>query len=384
MTIPAKIKKEHIRGACKAVLAGKVKIPANRQSVNHCLAASNRHFPPKFIVSLAGKLATGATLPAGGFNGGPETNDFLDKLGFEVVACHCGGVAPTNSLKSVKVLKSEYIEEHKVARIICLGPPPRSVKKARKALNDAFSDSWPRDTRAKVTITPGGFVAVPFPKDWAGRSGWQSKAVDIGPLYSCAEVIVREILDESMLSLAAKRTDILTLGFDFIARKGGGGSHAELVAIINLKTRVISWTGKSYPVVGQEKTLVHVTSVKSHFLEIGGERILVLGCHDLNAFSNRSRPKDNSPRLKRQRTMREKSRMFRPTMVLHHPHSTDTDRIWQVAWCGVREHVWNHEVGYNTCASGIAWFLPDAKPRGKLVRVLETTRRGDVIDIVLH
>jgi len=245
-------------------------------------------------------------------------------------------------------------------------------------------DLWPKNIKAKITLTPGGFISMPFPKDWAGRSGWKSRDADITPLQCRAEKMLKSILDESLLARAVNRTDVLTVGFDFFDESDGiNGLHAELIAIVNLKTRDISWTGKSYPTLDQEDKLVHVTSVKSHFVTIEDERILVLGCHDLNAFSNRSRPKKGSARFVRQQEMRERSRKFRPTVVLHHPHSTDSDRIWQVAWYGVRQHIWDGKIGSNTYASGIAWFRHGAKCRGKLVRVLNTTKMGDIIDIII-
>ena len=62
------------------------------------------------------------------------------------------------------------------------------------------------------------------------------------------------------------------------------------MAVLDTATgKVVRWTGKSYPVDSQQHTLVHVKDLCSHFLEIGSERLLVLGCHDLHLFSGRFR-----------------------------------------------------------------------------------------------
>jgi hypothetical protein len=43
-----------------------------------------RCFPPKYVVSLAARHATGQALPSNEFNGGTETNTFLRNLGFHI------------------------------------------------------------------------------------------------------------------------------------------------------------------------------------------------------------------------------------------------------------------------------------------------------------
>ena len=63
-----------------------------------------------------------------------------------------------------------------------------------------------------------------------------------------------------------------------------------MVAVIDTETgSIIRWTGKSYPMGRvQEQTLVHAP-LESHLLTFNGAPMLILGCHDLNLFSERAR-----------------------------------------------------------------------------------------------
>ena len=72
--------------------------------------------------------------------------------------------------------------------------------------------------------------------------------------------------------------------------------------------------------------------------------------------------------------MKELAANFEPTMILHHPHLTDSPRIWSTAWSDARrllpqvhgaEHIW---------ASGIAYCNGRGKCRGELSDVRCWTR----------
>jgi len=81
--IPKNIEREHILEAIKET--ERVGVPVGRGSKKFCLEYNGRHFPPKYIVSLANKYANGEELDSSEFSGGNETNDFLRSLGFKVV-----------------------------------------------------------------------------------------------------------------------------------------------------------------------------------------------------------------------------------------------------------------------------------------------------------
>ena len=91
--IPSTIKREDIQKAL--VYIGQNGVPETRKSKRYCLS-EDRHYPPKYVVSIAHELATGTRLDWKQFNGGcgpGDCNDFLKGLGFTVVCCphRCGG-----------------------------------------------------------------------------------------------------------------------------------------------------------------------------------------------------------------------------------------------------------------------------------------------------
>ena len=289
--------------------------------------------------------------------------------------------------------------EFPVVRIVVRGcPSTRSeqtnVARARKMLLRAFGDNhWPGN--AMFTVTPGGFVKAPFPDGWDGARGWASCPEDFQALVPHARKAVDEVLTPQVLDAARGRTEFLTLGVDLNDRSGkrkmdrkARGTHAELVAIVDIEQgEPVQWTGKSYPVTWQERTLVQEADLNSHLFYCGAERVLVLGCHDLNMFSERAKSVmvPGSHRQQRSEEMEELVTEFSPTMILHHPHSTDSPWIWSTAWSGARgllaqdqgaEHVWT---------SGIAHYRSDGKRRGALSDVRSRTRCCDdhVFDIVV-
>ena len=113
--------------------------------------------------------------------------------------------------------------------------------------------------------------------------------------------------------------------------------------------------------------------------------MLILGCHDLNMFSTRARANQDPHGIRRRRCngMRRVGRRFEPTAVLHHPHTTDSPRVWSTAWAGVRQILPSADV----LASAIAYCGGDEEgnPRGRLEDVRERTARGSrVTDIVVE
>ena len=256
-----------------------------------------------------------------------------------------------------------------VVRIVVKGCPSsgsaeNNVSNARYMLLEAFSNErWPG--RAMFAITPGGFIEGRLPKHWKGKRGWSSRPKDFKCLIRHAEALVRAVLTRKVLHAAGEQTAYLTLGVDLNDWSGrrkmdrqARGIHAELVAIVDVKKgKPVQWTGKSYPVTWQERTLVQETNLNSHLFETGDESVLVLGCHDLNMFSPRSianlRP--GSFKHERSKRMRKLAMRFRPTMILHHPHSTDMPEIWRVAWTGARQLLPGKAHGSHVWASAIAF-----------------------------
>jgi hypothetical protein len=60
-------------------------VPARRRARDYFLTHNGRLYPPKYVVCLACKEATGRQLPSDRFGGGVETNSFLRNQGFQIV-----------------------------------------------------------------------------------------------------------------------------------------------------------------------------------------------------------------------------------------------------------------------------------------------------------
>ena len=264
-----------------------------------------------------------------------------------------------------------------------------NCSEARAMLLDAFaSDRWPSG-RADFTVTPGGFIRSSLPYTYKGGRGWCSKTSDLDKLIPYAEPAVAAVVRGAVLKKAKRRTSYLTLGVDLNRdrhkedRIRDGHScgrhcpesctHAELVAVLDTKSgKVVRWTGKSHPTTGQQHTLIHVKDLATHLLKIGSKRVLVLGCHDLHLFSGRGTPSINGPthKEKRSRRMHKLARKSKPTIVLHHPHTTYSPRIWRGPWRSLRSILPTVQLW----ASGIAFCgNPEPPCRWKPWQALEAT-----------
>jgi hypothetical protein len=239
----------------------------------------------------------------------------------------------------------------------------------------------------RYLITPGGFRTIRTSDRFSTPAGWKSEAGGELPLRAYAEDALDELLAPALVAAVADVASFLTLGIDV---HGSNGIHAEFVATVDLaasaarRTPVATWTGKSYPADGQENTLVHIVDVASHCQVIGGDRVLVLGCHDLSVYNPRGAANlsAGSYRSRRALEVREEVRGFEPTVVLHHPHGTDTARTWALSWSALRTAL----PSARTFASAIRHKNPWASSeRQPLDQVLRDTRSADdaTIDVVV-
>jgi hypothetical protein len=368
-------------------------VPPRRDSTKFQLVLDGKRYPPKYVLSLAAAEATGRELRPNEFSGGDETNGALQSLGFTIVgpglpAPKRGGtkpvVAPLQPRKAPAPPPARTSAPavarglHPIVRVVVQGEPASSPRAAGEMLLEAF-ENWPASGRAKFTITPGGFVVGDFPSRWSGRLAWDSSSDDLDALVRVARPLVDACVTKKVLGAARARTRVLTIGVDLMS----DAEHAELVAVIDCDSgEIVRWTGKSYPTGNQEALLVQVSDVSTHLLEIADEKVLVLGCHDLNMFSARARANQSPNGVRRRRCdeMAKATARFKPTIVLQHPHSTDTPNIWRMPWaCLTREYP-----SVRTYASGIGYFRWSGKPRRQLREVLAGTRSEDgVVDIVV-
>jgi hypothetical protein len=254
----------------------------------------------------------------------------------------------------------------KIARIVVRGWPSADPL---SALRQAFAN-WPHGAQAQYLITPGGFVTCRWPRNWVGPRGWASRESNLSALADIGTPTVEQLLTPDVLKSASGKIDYITIGVD--VRSETTSTHAELIALVEVATaKIIGWTGKSFPTPGQERTLVHVADPASHLFQVGQERLVILGCHDLNIFNGRSRA-NQLPGGNRETRCRELLSVisdFRPSCIVQHAHATDTWRTWVTPWAEVA-----HRFPDASWASAIA-YAPKRTPecRAPLVDVLWRT-----------
>jgi hypothetical protein len=258
-----------------------------------------------------------------------------------------------------------------IGRLVLQGGPDNWPDR-ESLLFETLSSRWPAGQHVKFLITQGGFTTAAFPLVWNGGSGWNSTINDLDLLLPCANDALSQVLTNRVLQSAQKKVDVITVGLDL----GGNPPlrHAELVAVCEVASRQVHWTGKSYPVVDQEKSLVQIIDLDTHLLDMADERVLVLGCHDLNMFNARGWANQNNDGVRRQRCkrFRELASNFKPTVILHHPHRTDTPKTWRPAWLQISRDL----PSVKAWASAIAYYRLGNQPRSCIEKVLTATQGG--------
>ena len=81
--IPKKISRKHLLAAAEII--NREGVPKMRQSTRYNVLVNGSKFPPKYIISVAGKLATGKMISSQTFSGGAEANSFLRVRGFSII-----------------------------------------------------------------------------------------------------------------------------------------------------------------------------------------------------------------------------------------------------------------------------------------------------------
>lgn len=256
-----------------------------------------------------------------------------------------------------------------IVRLVTHGRPPASVTDGERVLLDLLG-RIDRNAYAFVLL-PGGYIRTQWPSRWSGPTGWAPNVADFVELQRAARDAAWRLLSPRVRR-RARRVRAIAFGVDSACAITG--KYAELIAFYDTRTGSLSITGKSLPRSDQAK-LARVADLRSHFVRVGDETVLLLGCHDLNIFSPRGRGRQ-APNGKLAQLRREMDRLVAasaPSMVLHLPHGTDTARTWTASWKALTTqcrsiHAW---------ASAISFFnINDEEPRADITAVLVATRGG--------
>ena len=115
MTIPRNITKEDIIKAIAVI--EKNGVPKKHESSKYDIDYENKKYPPKYTISIANKFRNGSTWPTKRFNGGDETNEFLESLDFKIIPKKhkSGDTMPKTNLQiDINNKYKQYINEGKI------------------------------------------------------------------------------------------------------------------------------------------------------------------------------------------------------------------------------------------------------------------------------
>ena len=272
-----------------------------------------------------------------------------------------------------------------LGRIIIVGDWTGDTGATRKLLEEVCQ-KWPGGHRVKCLITGGGFLTFPWP-DWLKEVGdpRNPNPKAVASLRNEAERQCGLLLGNGLHQKLRRCTDYLTIGIDSaksrvsLAGVSISQPHVELVSVIDLRTLHYQWTGKSYPTSGQEKGLVRISDLSTHFLDLDFGKVMILGCHDLTIFNNRNLEKTTGWRKAVKLKFRELAKSEKPIMALQHPHTTDSTRTWAAAWAELMR-----ELPSVTVYASAGRYYGDRGERSTLDEVLGETKRGHTIDIVVR
>ncbi len=281
-----------------------------------------------------------------------------------------------------KLTNINSYKKRKIARIVTTG-------------NDILHEKWlnfvakarSKNYHFEFLITPGGFLHFDIPEKYKNISVKEIENNHIDEIIKIAEIEVLSFLksheDYSKQNACVKGNleycleevvDFCTIGID-----GGHNKahHIELVCVYDTKKRkIVNWTGKFYPTQAQKNNLIKVNNLDTHFVKLNNKKVLLLGCHDLTVFNPRGQAKAKGWKKEISNKFKKLCKEFKPEIVLQHPHTTDTPNTWNSDWVNLQKEL----PSVKHFASGINYHNKSKKPRSPLKKVLEKTKKGDVID----
>ena len=246
---------------------------------------------------------------------------------------------------------------------------------------DTVSNSIPERIIYDYLITPGGFLSFKWPildeknpKSFVEIEVLKKIAFDTIMNFWCS-------LKKGTKENICKHVKYITFSIDSensIDSKIFG--CVQLVALFSTsKMKIIHITGKSYSTAGDIRNrIVEETNLDSHFVQVGSENICILGCHDLKMFSPRSKSLAKHKKAKTISKMNSLLRRYKPSLILQHPHNTDTWEIWNTEWKSItRTHSFIKDY-----ASAIRYYNGGSKKRKTLKDVLNRTASAYILDVI--
>ena len=242
--------------------------------------------------------------------------------------------------------------------------------------------------RLTCLSTCGAFLRFGWPAELPAQGNLTPKSDDLIALTRAAEKTLRKLLTEDVVSALKAHCDYVTIGVDTQKDKVSttynviSQPHAELVSLVDLHADTVHWTGKFYPTPQQERSIVRFPDLESHFVRLNGEAVMILGCHDLSAYSPRGQARATGWRQDVSQEFRRIAVQHRPTVILQHPHTTVKCRTWKQQWQRLEEEMRFVEQYLGT---GAYSYRDDGwDGRDDLERVLDSTQRGEIVSLVVR
>jgi len=235
-------------------------------------------------------------------------------------------------------------------------------------------------------VTPGGFIHFKWPDKFSTVVKEPKESQKMIPT-------LKKLADETIqifwntLSTKTKnkfktKIKFVTFGVDSNHKDECGNviQCIQFVALFDtIKSKVIHWTGKSYPTTYDQKVrLIEIDDLKTHFVKVNKETICLLGCHDLKIFSPRAKAIAGADRQKKIKEFDKLMKQYKPNIIIQHPHNTDTYKIWNTEWKTV-EKLYPFVTEY---VSGIRHYNYGHKRRGTIKSVIDKTILGNVRTII--
>lgn len=149
--IPTNIEREHIIKAIREIDSSG--IPPGRKSRSFFLTFDGKRYPPKYVVSSANKFANGEELNSSRFNGGQETNNFLKRLGFDIVEIS----SPKTFGRSISSSKKTFERTQKGHNERC-SECKKTIERMLKEIHGNVESNY----KFEVGTHPEDFIDTPY------------------------------------------------------------------------------------------------------------------------------------------------------------------------------------------------------------------------------